>query len=247
MGDPRIGRDAYGAHITARRLRRLGRLSGTASVGGFVREPSYDTIFVADPESGKIEQKTALPMPVPRFRFSPAGDRLAIASGGALWVMNPDGSDAKQLVSDVYNIAWSPDGAWIAYVRGPRPKELHIVGADGSGDVIVPGATPDGWDGLAWSPDGRLIALNRLMYFHTADQEQNLRLTNVAKGDGWRITTGGTGDVRASWSPNGGQIAFLRFNGNSNDVYVVKYDGTGLRQITNTPEREEEPQFWRRR
>jgi hypothetical protein len=42
-------------------------------------------------------------------------------------------------------------------------------------------------------------------------------------------------------------IAFLRFDGSSSDVFVVSPDGTGLRQITDTPEREEEPQFWRRR
>ena len=61
----------------------------------FVREPWRDTIFVADPESGAIEQRIALPMQASRFRFSPAGDRLAIVSGGDLWVMNPDGSGAR--------------------------------------------------------------------------------------------------------------------------------------------------------
>jgi Periplasmic component of the Tol biopolymer transport system len=128
---------------------------------------------------------------------------------------------------------------------------VYVINTDGTGlrdiDASLPG--PDGRAAHepTWSPDGRLIALNRLMYFHTPDQEQNLWLTNVAKGDGWRITTGGTGDVRESWSPNGDQITFLRYDGNSNDVYVVRYDGTGLRQITDTPEREEEPQFWRRR
>lgn len=96
-------------------------------------------------------------MPAPRFRFSPAGDRLAIVSGGDLWVMNPDGSGATQLASNVKNIAWSSDGARIAYVRASQPRELRILSADGSSDVIVPGATPDGWDGLAWSPDGKRI------------------------------------------------------------------------------------------
>jgi len=266
----------------------------------FVREPSRDTIFVADPGSGEIEQRIALPMRVVRFRFSPAGDRLAVVSGGVLWVMNPDGSGATQLASDLSNIAWSPDGARIAYVSASAPVQLHIVDVDGSSDVIVPGATPDGFDGLAWSPDGkriafeglrdmvdygatttvyvintdgtglrdidaslpgpdtraahepawspdgRLIALNRHIVYSAFNEEWNLWITDLAKGDGRRITTGGTGDVRASWSPNGDQIAFVRFNGDLNDVYVVRYDGTGLRQITDTPEREEEPQFWRR-
>lgn len=85
------------------------------------------------------------------------------------------------------------------------------------------------------------------MYINTPDQWQNLWITDPAKSDGWRVTTGRTDDVRESWSPNGDRIAFLRYDGNSNDVYVVRYDGTGLRQITDTPEREEDPQFWRRK
>lgn len=57
---------------------------------------------------------------------------------------------------------------------------------------------------------------------------------------------GGTGDVRASGSLTD-QIALLRFDCKSHDIFVVRYDGTCVRQITDTPEREEEPQFWRRR
>jgi Tol biopolymer transport system component len=118
----------------------------------FVREPSYDTIFVADPESGVIDQKIALPMPASRLRFSPAGDRLAIVSGGDLWVMNPDASNATQLASNVQNLAWSPDGERIAYVAGPPTKELHIVGVDGSGDITLCPARRQadslGWRGL---------------------------------------------------------------------------------------------------
>jgi hypothetical protein len=66
------------------------------------------------------------------------------------------------------------------------------VSVDGSGDVTVPGATPDGWDGLAWSPDGKRIAFDVLRSMEGGGATTTVYVVNA----------GGAGDVRASWSPN---------------------------------------------
>lgn len=53
---------------------------------------------------------------------------------------------------------WSPDGRWIAFVRGPvnGQQEVGLVRPDGSGLHIVAGVlTSD--NPLSWSPDGTLI------------------------------------------------------------------------------------------
>jgi TolB protein len=262
----------------------------------FVREP-YDTLFVADPGSGSVEQRIPLSMPASRFAFSASGDRLAIVSGLALWVMNADGTSASKLVSGVGNFAWSPNGDWLAYVLR-SPSEVHIIGSDGSGDKVLPGTLSGGFQGLAWSPDGTRIAFDgirqlnpgetRTVYVVNADGsglrdvdlslpgpalrasgeptwspngrqlsiervfrnpdgtwETKLWIVSLADGSARRITSGVGDDVRPAWSPNGKQIAFLRYSGYEPDVFVVRPDGSGLRQITVTPEREEAPQFWR--
>jgi Tol biopolymer transport system component len=122
---------------------------------------------------------------------------------------------------------------------------------DGTGlrdiDAPLPGPDSRAAHEPTWSPDGRLLAFDRHLFYDPIHVGWNLWVTDLAKGDAWSITTGGTGDVRASWSPNGDLITFLRFDGYSNDVYVVRYDGTGLHRITDTPEHEDEPQFWRRK
>jgi Tol biopolymer transport system component len=261
----------------------------------FLREP-FDTLFVSDSRNGTIEQRIALNMRASRFGFSSLGDRLAVVSGGALWLMNPDGSAATRLVSSVGNFAWSPDGSRIAYVQS-TPHEVHVIGADGRGDTVVPGTAAGGFQGLAWSPDGTRIAFEgirqlspgetRTVYVVNVDgsglrdidltlpgparrasgeptwspdgrklsisrsflnpdgtRDTQLWVVTLANGDARRITSGAGDAVRPAWSPAGGQIAFLRFLGATPDVFVVRPDGGGLRQITSTPEREEAPQYW---
>ena len=261
----------------------------------FVSDPSYDTMFVASARDGAIEERIALPLSGSNVRVSPAGDRLAIvATGGLLWVMNIDGTSARQVASSALNATWAPDGLRLAYATQGPPPQLHIVNADGSGDVVVAGAKPEGWLGLSWSPDGRRIAFegmrggartiylvnidgtnlrdldlelggpnarstgeptwspdgrklafSRFVFYGDRPAETTLWVANVVTGRSWQITSGpGADDVRPAWSPHGDDIAFLRFEGTRSDVFVVGHDGTGLRQITNTPAlREETPQW----
>lgn len=84
--------------------------------------------------------------------WSPDGSTLAFKDSG-LWTMNPDGTNATQLVADggkdtVYGpIAWSPDGADLAFMLGkPRrsvPSGLGSVDFDlarvaaGGGDPVL--------------------------------------------------------------------------------------------------------------
>ena len=95
--------------------------------------------------------------------WSPDGRKIAFVrpSGDdgydAVWVMNPDGSDAKPLTTPgggiEWGIAWSPDGRSVAYTDNAN---VHIVNADGSGNRVVAGKIAHGVD---WSPDGKRLAV----------------------------------------------------------------------------------------
>jgi Tol biopolymer transport system component len=88
--------------------------------------------------------------------FSPDGAWLAFGRkqvvlgqwtpGRQLWLMRPDGSAARALSDNpLYNhsaFAWSPDGAWLAYMRfktdePAAPAEIWLVGVDGAGQVTA--------------------------------------------------------------------------------------------------------------
>jgi Tol biopolymer transport system component len=154
-----------------------------------------------------------------------------------LQVMDADGSHRRllrRLEPVIHSAAWSPDGRTIAVTHAPPQPlttparaALYLLAGDGTGPlrlVAQNAFTP------AWSPDGKKLAFSvesprGRWAVHTAgpDGSQDLRLTDPAF----------TGSSPA-WSPDGRWIALAQFVGNQQQIFVIRPDGTGLRQITNS-------------
>ena len=49
-----------------------------------------------------------------------------------------------------------------------------------------------------------------------------------------RVTSSPKDDLFPSWAPSGRKIAYIRVNGASTQVYTVRRDGTGVRQLTHS-------------
>ncbi|MCW2740127.1 MAG: Peptidase prolyl oligopeptidase active site domain protein [Blastococcus sp.] len=96
--------------------------------------------------------------------LSPEGDRVAYVTDRSgiprLEVAALDGSIPPAVVSgiaeEVVSVAWSPDGAWLAYLVSPGGSicaELHVVRPDGSEHLVIAGEDPratvfaGGWTG----------------------------------------------------------------------------------------------------
>ncbi|UOX99833.1 S9 family peptidase [Blastococcus sp. PRF04-17] len=96
--------------------------------------------------------------------LSPEGDRVAYVTDRSglprLEVADLDGSAVPAVLSlptqEVVSVAWSPDGAWLAYLVSPGGSicaELHVVRPDGSGHRLLAGEDPratvfaGGWTG----------------------------------------------------------------------------------------------------
>jgi Tol biopolymer transport system component len=116
---------------------------------------------------------------VTAFTWAPTSDRLALVAGGALAVVNADGSNQQELVAGgggpgtgVLDAAWSPDGEWLAYDRvdvlkegeGGRPPDRHAslwrIRSDGSGaSELIDAGTPSDYGLIVagWSPDGSRV------------------------------------------------------------------------------------------
>jgi Tol biopolymer transport system component len=166
----------------------------------------------------------------------PAGNGLMAYSDGDIWVVDPDGTDARQLTSgpaEDQTASWSRDGMRLAYWSVDAtgaPSSLVVIEPDGSDPVTVftdeAGRTPAGID---WSPDGTRIA------FALCPEEPCGDFFVVASdGSGSSMIGGPAFESHAlAWSPDGETVAFGgRHAGGPEGVYVMAPDGSAVQRIS---------------
>jgi len=165
-------------------------------------------------------------------RFNPAlGDTQ-------VYVVNPDGSGQRlvQAPTDTgEGPRWFPDGAHIATGGSSLPGGgSRIINPDDGTFREIDGQYPGLFNPCGTpSPDGALL----LCETFSDDGSQN-GIHTIRSSDGGGLTqitsNPGGDDIPGSWSPNGKRIVFDRLgpDGNSEGLFVVNTNGTGLKEIT---------------
>jgi len=169
-------------------------------------------------------------------RFSPDGREIAFISdaggGDNVWIMNADGSDARQLTKEDFRLLnnpyWSPDGQYIAArkhfttTRSLGTGEIWLYHRNGGGGVAViekPSETHQKELGEpAFSPDGRFIYFSldktpggTFIYAQDSNDEIfEIRRHNLETGETVSFVSGAGGAVRPTPSPDGKRLAFVR-------------------------------------
>lgn len=94
----------------------------------------------------------------------PSASRLAgklvfqTQNGGAIYIMNADGSGLRKLTSG-FEPALSPDGSQVAFTRWDEPRGLWLINTDGSNERFVYGANRV--RSPAWTNDGQAVVVER--------------------------------------------------------------------------------------
>jgi Tol biopolymer transport system component len=180
-------------------------------------------------------------------RWSPDGTRVAAyrapdtsAEGKriSLWVMRPDGSEARNVtpgleieLQDEWQFSWSPTSDRIAFASGPSVASgIWVATLDGAAPrQIVPGDLVA--SAPAWSPDGTAIAFQGGVY-------GNIYVVNP-DGSGLRRLTPTehpfTGYSGPAWSPDGTKVLFFAGAPGMHDIWVVNRDGSGERAVAAEP------------
>jgi Tol biopolymer transport system component len=135
-----------------------------------------------------------------------------------VWVVSSDGSGLRQVSHGRWHGSadWSPDGHRLVTDTDPGVVELGVDGSDRR--VLLEGEYGD----PSWSPDGDapVLAVGLGLGLGLAEQGQ----PPVDQLDAPVASS-------PTWSPNAEWIAFTDGE-NEADVWIVRPDGTGLRQLT---------------
>jgi Tol biopolymer transport system component len=185
-------------------------------------------------------------------RWSADGRRIVFVSNrdgnDEIFSMNEDGSNVVQ-VTHTENVdnrrpGWTGDGGILFQrVAPPNPRDVVLINADGTKIELTPDSVDSAF--AAAAPKGPWIVMSRI---------------NASPGEGQRLYTMNTisrvmklvtraspefSDTQANWSPSGNDLVFVRRGDpGTEELFVVHKDGTGLRQLTDTPGRvEDKPAF----
>jgi len=122
-------------------------------------------------------------------------------------------------------------------------ERLYTIGADGRGlRRVVRDPESAFYLEPTWSPDGRRIAFTRSEDSAVAPPAS----VNVvgADGSGRKDLTPGVMSVQPDWSPDGRRIAFMSVvDVETGKISVMNADGSGARQLADTPTSDGEPRW----
>jgi TolB protein len=190
--------------------------------------------------------------------------RLLFVAGGNLWLWQGRSGAAFTSSGDVYQPAWSPDGARIAYIRCEESSSDLLVMSAGGGESVQltgnrSGEPPHSYERIyasvwafypAWSPDGAEIAFasQAAPPFGSPAAEYRLTLYSLpsAGGERQQLYADEEGHVgRLAYAPDGASIVFARAPAGDGAAQLYRYarDDSSSAPLPGAPEQSYDPAF----
>jgi Tol biopolymer transport system component/DNA-binding winged helix-turn-helix (wHTH) protein len=242
---PPVPRQAKSTTMTKKRWIVAGALLLLTLCGGgvltwnwtFAKKGGADPSYIARP-------LVSLPGMESYPEFSPDGKFLAFTWDGGdeynddIYVQKIENGALRRLTTDPrvdHQVVWAPDGKSLAFLRESAQitGAYHLMIVDLEGEEGEEREVARVWGGLDWSPDGNWLVVSThrkelsptLLYLISPDGKELQQLTSE----------GAIVDLYDSFprfSPDGKEVAFVRWKSDVGDLWVVNLATKQMRQLT---------------
>lgn len=213
---------------------------GAALTGSRVPQPSTTPgpsgqSAVASSQSASIDPAAGAELGTVAFSQGRTTEILDLEPSADCYAANASQPQALMLVDVVdygcFDPAWSPDRQRIAMVAGTGLTIINAAGGERQDIAVSAGAV----NSPSWAPDGLRIAYSDGVLIHVVD---------LVSGEDVRLNVGHSPD----WSPDGNWILFALSPepnfATARDLWLIHPDGTGLTQLSDTPQLSEFRPRW---
>jgi len=225
---------------------RLAFLSSVSIASG---QPARPQIFVMPMAGGDTRRITSAPKGVQQYAWSPDGRTIAYATEDeAEKKTGPERfNDSFEIENDDVFIQSQrlPTHVWAVPASGGEAKRVT------SGSWSLPISYPPGAPAspLAWSPDGRSLAIVRLATPHSGDNDRaTIQIVDVATGQMRGVTGRERLEGQPTFSPDGSQIAYWQpregDTGSVNEIHQAPSAGGPGKSLTRALDRNAARSIW---
>jgi serine/threonine protein kinase len=180
--------------------------------------------------NGTLESTIGGPGDLTVPRLSPDGRRLALATGGAIWVRDLSRGTVSRLTSGPADCCavWSPDGTRIAFRNGTQ--NIAVVPATGTAAVSTVLANGAANTPTQWTPDGRGILFQAI----GANRIDTYLVPLTDPRTPTPVLQSAFSEEQAQLSPDGRWIAFTSDESGRPEVYVQDYPALQEKVLVST-------------
>ncbi len=174
--------------------------------------------------------------------LSPSGNRVVFDARGEIFTVPAKHGNTRNLsrtpAQRERDVAWSPDGEWIAYLSDATGAyELYVrPAAGGAARQLTEGGESWIYEPV-WSPDSEWIAWS--------DQRNRIRAVDVSSGAIRVVVESRTGRLTDfAWAPDSKWIAFGQRSANTmNAIWLYSFDDDRATRVTGDMTDESNPAF----